>query len=141
MISPFSSFDTSPSYNILVLVNVTNIFADSIPQSVASMMHQWCILRFSFPLTLVSIWWWLFPLFFQWHRSLQILRRFYIFLFCSLSSCICFFKLYYVGSRILWLVKLFTLAFLLNFLLLVILIPKYLKAVTWSTFLMHIASF
>jgi hypothetical protein len=43
-------------------------------------------LRFLFPLFLVSVWWWLFPLLSQWHRLLLISHEFYISLSCSLNS-------------------------------------------------------
>jgi len=49
---------------------------------VPSLYCYWCSLGFSFSLFLVDVWWWLFPLWFQWRRSLQVSHEFYI----SLSS-------------------------------------------------------
>jgi len=58
-------------------------------RKVSSVMRQGkCVktLRFLFPLFLVSVWWWLFPLLSQWHRLLLISHEFYISLSCSLNS-------------------------------------------------------
>jgi len=46
------------------------------------------VLKSSFSFSLV--WSWLLPLLFWWRRSLQVSHKFYISLYCSLSSCTCF---------------------------------------------------
>jgi len=73
---------------------------------------QWCILSFSFPLILVDVWWWLFLLLFRRRRSLQVSRRFYIFLFCSLMY---FVRQIISHSQRSWLLWSFVLAPLLSF--------------------------
>jgi len=67
-------FTWSPHAQLLILTHlmtpwiswVLRMSSNSIPQSIAR------ILRSSFPWILVGIWWWLFPLLFQWRKSLQI---------------------------------------------------------------------
>jgi hypothetical protein len=74
MISPCSSPDSVPSYDILNLADVVDVFCEFYSAECC----QRYTLRSSFPFFLVDVW--SFPLLFQWHKSLQISHKFFLLL-------------------------------------------------------------